>query len=547
MAVQYCGSTKWTAVTAWAALTSYVIGDLRRQLATPTVGQERVFRCTTAGISGASEPSPWTLTKGSTTSDGTAVWTEVTGNSTYGWTAAHAREANMLAWMAAGDDGYLSNNHAETQSTNLNLVSPGTAASFCRILCVSDAASPPTALATTATVTCTGTTNLVFGSGFAYRYGVTYSGGSGSGNSGTLVIGPQATGSWWYRFEACLIKTPATGVNSRITIGQGFQNGQPCRDSLCEFINTQISLAAAGQSLLVAAPFVWKNTASAIQGTVPTTLFLPITAGNAFAPIVLEGVDLSALSSGKNIIDVSGADTVRLYMRDCKLGASVSLTTGSVIGQGGASIEAINCDSADTIYRFYRQNYQATESQETTIVRSGGASDGTTVISRKVVTTANGKIVSPYESLSIEFFNTNTGAQTITIPVITDNVTLQNSDAWLEVEYLGTASFPLGNYASGRVTDPIFGTPANWATDTTSTWATTGLGTPVQQSLSVTLTARVGLIRVRVMVAKASTTLYYDPKVIASSGRQYMSEAGHVNEGSTPIGFITGARSIGTY
>ena len=75
MAAWYLGSTKWTAVTAWAALTAYNVGDLRRQLATPTVGEERVFRCTTAGTSGAAEPAPWTLTKGGTTADATVVWT----------------------------------------------------------------------------------------------------------------------------------------------------------------------------------------------------------------------------------------------------------------------------------------------------------------------------------------------------------------------------------------------------------------------------------------------------------------------------------------
>src|SRR5712692_8270405 len=152
MANWYVGSTKWTAVTQWAALTSYSVGDLRRQLATPTVGNERVFRCTTAGISGAAEPT-WTLTVGSTTTDATVVWTEVTGNNTYAWTAPHARLANAFAsgWGAAGDDFYVSNNHAETQSTAMTLTSPGTAASPCRVICVADTGSTPPVSADLAT------------------------------------------------------------------------------------------------------------------------------------------------------------------------------------------------------------------------------------------------------------------------------------------------------------------------------------------------------------------------------------------------------------
>jgi hypothetical protein len=35
----------------------------------------------------------------------------------------------------------------------------------------------------------------------------------------------------------------------------------------------------------------------------------------------------------------------------------------------------------------------------------------------------------------------------------------------------------------------------------------------------------------QVCIAKASTTVYYDPKALATSARQYQSTAGYVNEG----------------
>jgi len=64
--------------TVWAATTAYVVGDLR----IPTPGNETGFnyRCTTAGTSGASEPS-WPIVPGTSIIDGTAVWT-CTGGST---------------------------------------------------------------------------------------------------------------------------------------------------------------------------------------------------------------------------------------------------------------------------------------------------------------------------------------------------------------------------------------------------------------------------------------------------------------------------------
>lgn len=57
---------------AWAAETAYSLGAY----CVPSTANDHVYKCTTAGTSGASEPT-WTTTAGGTVSDGTAVWTEV--------------------------------------------------------------------------------------------------------------------------------------------------------------------------------------------------------------------------------------------------------------------------------------------------------------------------------------------------------------------------------------------------------------------------------------------------------------------------------------
>lgn len=74
------------AFTAWTASTAFSVGDVRR--ATTVQSSGLVFRCTTAGTSGATEPSPWPIVRGATVEDGTVVWTAV---------SAVGEELNKLA------------------------------------------------------------------------------------------------------------------------------------------------------------------------------------------------------------------------------------------------------------------------------------------------------------------------------------------------------------------------------------------------------------------------------------------------------------------
>lgn len=542
MASWYIGSTKWAAVTAWSALTAHSIGDLVRQNAAPAVGSERVFRCTTAGTSLASEPT-WVLTAGSTTTETAGpVWTEVTGQSTYNWSAPHARLANAFAsgWMAAGDTGYVSNNHAETQATAMTLTPPGTAGSPCNILCVNDAGSvPPVSadLRTTANITTTTNVSMTVPSGYCYFFGIIFNAGNGVASSASLSLlsGNNATG--WLKFDTCALKLLINNTNSS-KINIGTQSGTNIGDSFVEFLNTPVTFMSTGGGITVQKTrFRWLYTPSATAGTVPTILFSNGNGQGAF-DVELRGVDLSAINT--SLVNVAASAPPGKYaFTNCKINASVSVTNGSNPGQGGPQIEMVNCASGNTNYQYSRPWYQGNITQETTIVRTSpaGASDGTTPQSRKIVTSANSKFYSPMESAPIIFWNESTSSVTVSMAVVTDNVTLTNADAWIEVEELGTSGNPLSVISSSRASD-ILATPANNPTDSTSTWTTTGLTTPIKQTLSVTFTpALKGPIRARVMMAKASTTMYYDPKIIFPSGRQYMISEGFLNEGAGGGGY----------
>jgi hypothetical protein len=277
-------------------------------------------------------------------------------------------------------------------------------------------------------------------------------------------------------------------------------------------------LVSAGDIIDIAAGrFIWVG--GSTVGTATTTLF---EAGARGASAYCHGVDFSSFGSGKSLVNINGNFPVNFIFENSKINSAVSVTTSSIVGQGAIQVEMVNCDPS-TNYRYLRSWYQGTIAQETTIVRSGGATDGTTPISRKMISSAGANFASPLESAPVEYWNNATGSPiTITVPVITDNVTLTNAQAWIEVEYLGTANTPQSSIGTCRAAD-IVTTPANQPTDSTSTWTTTGITTPVKQSLSVTITPQVkGLIKARVMLADPSTTMWYDPMILSPSGGTYM-------------------------
>lgn len=497
MADWYLGSVQHAAITQWAASTVYNIGDIRRQLAAPGTDNERAFRVTTAGTSGGAEPT-WTLTQGSTTNDNTVVWTEVTGNSTYGWGAAAARQKLYLnggsSWAAAGDRIFRADNHAETQASSISYTSPGTAANPIKLVTVNPAAAPPTAISTGASVTTTGNNSITF-AGFTFDYGINYVIGSG----GTLAVNANfnaSTANWW-RIDTGEITLASSGTGL-LVIGVNAAN---LDDRLVELYNTILDFqGAVASGISLNGKLKWFG--GSLQGSAVTNLFTNVTTGPG-AFFEGYGLDLTTLNAGESLFAVNHGQIGDIVFENCKLASGVAESSGSVAGPGGIKLRVINCDSADTNNNYYTIDYGGTVVEETTIVRTND--------SRKIVTSANTKYFMPLVHDVIVFYNDVTTSQTVTLEMITDNITLTDADIWLEVEYLGTSGFPQSVFASNRISDPEFGTPANHNTSSVS-WTTTGLTTPIKQFLDVTFTAEIaGPVKLRVHVARTSTTLYLDP------------------------------------
>jgi hypothetical protein len=157
-----------------------------------------------------------------------------------------------------------------------------------------------------------------------------------------------------------------------------------------------------------------------------------------------------------------------------------------------------------------------------------------------MVSSVNSNIYAPLESEPILYWNESTSSVTLSIEVLTNNnITLTNADAWIEVDEMGTSGFPLTLNQTNRVATVLSSTSNQ--PSSSATWTTTGLTNPIPQYLSVTFTpVRKGPLYLRVMLARASTTMYFDPVVTGtgstptSSSRQWMGVRGSVvNEGSS--------------
>lgn len=418
------------------------------------------------------------------------------------WANAYLTMAAALAGMSAGDNLWVSEDHAETQASAMTNASPGTIANPCFIYCVNHAGSVPPVeadLRATATITTTGA-NALTNRGSALCYGIAFSAGSGASAANLFLTNSGSVGYWRY-VNCAFALAGTTSTNTIIPAHSG------CR---CVTINCTFQFGATGHSIDNGQPGVWewRDTASAIAGaTLPSILFRPSTQGGQ---ALLEGIDLSAIAG--NIFNAGGAAAGQLWLKDCKLNASVGILNAG-ISSAACRVHVKNCDSGGTNYRNEEHSYMGSETTETTIVRTGGATDGTTPAARKIVTTANSKWIMPFEAMPTAIFNNVAGSQiNVDIFGIWGGGAVPNADdIWIEVEYAGDASSPLGSRAtSGKATNLAASVAI---TSDTSVWG--GSATPFKMRATFTPQQK-GILSVYVRAAKASSTFYFDPKPVLS-------------------------------
>lgn len=420
------------------------------------------------------------------------------------WALADATLTGAAAADAAGDVIWVSQVHAESTAAAIIFNWAGTAAAPTRVICGNDAAEPPTALATTATVTTTGNSNIdcFSGADFLYVYGITFN--SGSAASGTASINiAGATADQTY--DSCNFNLATTGASSIISIA-----GNTNRTVLK---NCGFQFSATGQQLSFGGGCIIQGCSILADAAITVLLAVAQNASN----ILFEGCDFSNGAAAMNLAatTVSGE---RALFRNCKLPASWSGSVNSATPGVASVYELCNSDSADTNYRYQKKTQFGTIDSETTIVANLGASDGTTKLSHKMVTNANAEWNhQTLDGPEIVQWNETLSSITATIEIIHSGGgsgtagRFTDKEIWMEVQYLGTSGRPLSLFIDDAAADYI--TAAADQADSTVTWDSSP-ATPVKQKLSVTFTpAEKGFIHAVVKMAGASDTCYVDPKI----------------------------------
>ena len=378
MANYYLSSVKYAALPQWAASTAYSVGDYVRNLAPVAASQQRVFKCTTAGTSGASEPS-WNTGDGQTTVSGTATFTQVAGRESEqlsgDWRAPLPTMAAAVALVPGGSVLYVSDDHLESYAAATNFNTPNAQA----VICV-DAGStiPPTEaeFSRGATFKTTGNNGLSFihlapviGWNFESGDGGTTTGGNMNFNNTAI-------------YENCRFKLATTSASGIIALGPSTLSRGTLefrRDCRFQPVNAgQICQLGFSEVLMRDCP----NLVDVSLATPSSNFFGWSSSNGQRGSYTFRNCDLSMLT----LISLPNVGTVSV--ENCKLNASLSLPSPTGIYKGlvnPVKFHNSTSSTSDTMAFIERGPYANIELDKVAY-RDNGASDGVEKFAWKITT-----------------------------------------------------------------------------------------------------------------------------------------------------------------
>lgn len=419
------------------------------------------------------------------------------------WTDAYTSYVS-LSGLSDNDRVWIASTHSESTASTYN---PSLANNVTVISADKTSGTPPVTRAAGASITTSAsfpglcnTTN----DNIVYFWGITFEntvGGWGATGVGVRVYLDNCT--FWLNH-----------ANTSRWVGpNSFAQRWVLKDCTLKFGSTLQRLNS--QTALDFCSFVVDNVTIDPSGSMPSTLCQH---NGGSWQVEIANSDLSGLLTTAYVINNHNQRNAQSVVRNCKVPASSVdvINDASIYSTGTSASFAHNNDDADTHTRLeYRVNRFGKVFDETTLVKTGGASNGTDSLSWRVETTTTTSFpMRPVVCPPITIWNATTGSsKTATIDFLHDSLTaLTNKDIWMEVEYYGTSGVPKGSVASDR--HDASGAATSNRTTSAATWTTTGMTNPNTQKLEVSFTPQeIGYIRITIFVAKPSYTVYIDPKV----------------------------------
>jgi len=349
--------------------------------------------------------------------------------------------------------------------------------------------------------------------GWGDFWGIEFQSGSGGTGTHNLSINTLSTGDSIQTYTQCKLTLMSTGSASVLSIGVvgALQNRTLLRNCLVGFSHIL-------QKVSVRSFQEWYSCGINSSKTSPTSLF---SSGASAGSYTFSACDFSLVT---NLWNVAGDDTPQYALFvNCLLPSNI--TTGTHPGYGGNVVECqgYGTSADDHNYHYYYENGVGKIVDDSGVyLTTGGASfkdtNGSSIpLSLRVISSASVTNTTP---LVTPWFNvevTSIGNKTFSVKIANTVAALKDTEVWLELEYMADSANPMTTnvidapVVSGTNSLNILAAGTN-RTDTAEAW--TGITGEVTHTLSKTVTVnQIGWARARVCLAKASTTIYVDPKV----------------------------------
>jgi hypothetical protein len=431
------------------------------------------------------------------------------------WALAKQTITGALNISSPGDIIYVSQAHNYYFNGAITYPAKGTANAPVLVICVSDAQQPPTQLATTAIENNLSASADVShaGGSYIYWYGINL-------KSQRSIYFPAASTQ---TFESCSFQ-----LLNATTGYWAFDAGSNSTFLNLQFINSNFQTAWSGTSLYFTSSHQYYAASTSyvilLRGcTFSGTAITNIITWNSAALCTLitaDGCDLSLYGTGSNLVNCNTNPALgsKIHLRNCKLNANLSIIGGTITAPSAPDVAIENCDSSGTTTRSEWYKYQGSIKTSTTVTKVDGAFNGVSNFSWNMTSNASNSYGFPLDSPVLTMWCSTIGSlRTATISFVHDNVAaLTTNDLWLDIAYHGSSSTPLTSFAKTNLF-PLNINSTALPTDTGVTWVTTGLSNPNYQKLQIQFTPQMqGLINIKVYFAKASYTVYVDPKIVLS-------------------------------